>query len=208
MIAILVATRGMVFTETDILIDKVVNHFDSQVFRTFDKKIPDAQNYLVEEALKTEAQYFLFIEEDNVPTFEQVKLMVNYDRDISFIDYGVNGWSCSARKSDTEILWCGLGATLIKRSVFEKLKKPWFRTDKTLRLNDWKWIDNEAKYGGLDIWFFTKAKEAGFKIFQVPGECRHLKLDKLGSPETNNGLHIISDKKKIEKYQTIERKVK
>lgn len=203
MIAILVATRGLVFTETDILIDKIVNYFDSQVFRTFDKKIPDAQNYLVEEALKTEAQYFLFIEEDNVPTFEQVKSMVNYDRDISFVDYGVAGWSCSARKSDTEILWCGLGATMVKRKVFEKLERPFFRTDKSLRINDMTWTDIPMKYGGHDIWFFTKARESGFKITQVVGEARHLKLEALGTPEINHGLHKIGEKPKISRKQII-----
>lgn len=203
MIAIIVATRGLVFTETDILIDKVVNFFDSQVFRSYDKKIPDAQNYLVEEALKTEAQYFLFIEEDNVPTFEQVKKMVNRDVDISFVDYAVGGWSCSAKDKKGEILWAGLGVTLVKRQVFEKLERPFFSIDKSLRLNDNKWIDTPMKYGGHDIWFFTKAREAGFKITQVEGEARHLKLETLGTPEINYGLHKIGEKPKISRKQII-----
>lgn len=203
MISILVASRGLVFTETDILIDKVVNHFDSQVFRTYDKKIPDAQNYLVEEALKTEASMFLFLEEDNVPTLEQVVEMVNRNVDICFVDYGVAGWSCSARNKKGEILWCGLGTTLIKRKVFEKLDRPWFRIDKSLRLNDNKWIDVPMKYGGHDIWFFVKARELGFKITQVEGEADHLKLDSLGRPEVNYGLHKIGKKPKISKLQII-----
>ena len=203
MIAVLCPSRGLVFTETDILIDKVVNHFDSQVFRSYDKKIPDAQNFLVEEALKTESTYFLFLEEDNVPTFEQVKEMVNRDVDIAFVDYGVGGWSCGAKNDKGEILWCGLGVTLIKRKVFEKLDRPWFRIDKSLRLNDNKWIDVPMKYGGHDIWFFTKAREAGFKITQVAGEAIHLRLDKLGTKEINNGLHIIEKKPSISKLQVI-----
>lgn len=205
MIAILCATRGMIFTQVDEAIDKIRDRFDVKIFRTHDKKIPDAQNWLVEQALKTGAEYFLFIEEDVILPVERVVEMVNRNVDITFIDYAVNGWSCSAR-DDEEIFWCGLGATLIKRGVFEKIEKPWFRTDKELRLNDWKWIDSNYKYGGLDIWFFTKARESGFKITQIPGECRHLKLDSLGRPETNAGLHIISDKEKIKNYQKIERR--
>ena len=203
MISILVGTRGLVFTQTDIIIDKIVNNFDCKVFRTFDKKIPDAQNYLVEEALKTDSEFFLFIEEDVVPTIEQVKEMVNRNVDICFVDYGVNGWSCSARDGKGEILWCGFGCTMIKRCVFEKLVRPYFRTDKSLRLNDNKWIDTPMKYGGHDIWFFTKAREAGFQITQVGGEAIHLKLEALGTSEVNHGLHFISKKPKIEKYQII-----
>src|SRR3990167_8155104 len=130
MIAICLATRGLTFTRTDIAIDQIRDRFDSKVFRTYDKKIPDAQNWLVEEALKTNAEFLLFLEEDNVPTIEQIVGLVNRDVDICFIDYGVNGWSCSARDKKGEILWVGLGCTLIKRKVFEKLERPYFRTDK------------------------------------------------------------------------------
>ena len=203
MITILIATRGMIFTEVDKAIDEIKERFDCKVIRTYDKKIPDAQNWLVEEALKTSAEFFLFIEEDVVVPIERVVEMINRDVDIAFIDYGVNGWSCSAKDDSGKILWCGLGATLIKRKVFEKVEKPWFRTDKTLRLNDMQWVDNPSKYGGLDIWFFTKAREAGFSISQITGECRHLKLDSLGKPEMNNGLHLISGKPRIINYQLI-----
>lgn len=204
MIAIIVPTRGLTFTKTDEAIDKIVERFDCRVFRTYDKEIPESHNWLVEKALETEADYLLFVEEDNVPTLERVVEMVNRNADISFVDYGVAGWSCSAKDEKTgEVLWCGFGCTLIKRRVFEKMEKPWFRTDKVLRLNDWKWLDQPAKYGGHDIWFFSKAREAGFKITQIAGEIDHLKLDALGRPEINKGLHQIGQKPKITKYQLI-----
>lgn len=202
MISILVATRGFCFTKTDILIDQVRDRFETVVFRTFDKKIPEAQNWLVEQALQTKAGFFLFIEEDVVPTIEQIFDLINQDADICFIDYGVAGWSCSAKRN-REILWCGLGATLIKRKVFEKLPSPWFRTDHTLRLNDWQWLKQPAKYGGHDIWFFSQARDAGFRLTQAAGEAIHLKLDVLGKSEVNNGLHQIGIKPKISQYQMI-----
>lgn len=207
MIAILIPSRGLTFTRTDIAIDQIRERFDCRIFRTYDKKIPEAHNWLVEEGLKTEADYFLFVEEDNVPQLEKVVEMVNRGSAISFVDYGVAGWACSARDGKGEVLWCGFGCTLIKREVFEKLEKPWFRTDKTLRLNDWKWIDQPMKYGGHDIWFFTKAREAGFRITQISGEIEHLGVKELGKPEINNGLHPIFNKPSIKNYQIIERGV-
>lgn len=203
MIAIIVPTRGLTFTQTDILIDSVVYKYDCKVFRSYDMEIPKAPNYLVEKALETDAEYFLFIEEDNVPTLKQIDDMINRDTDICFVDYGVNGWSCSAQNKRGEILWCGLGVTLVKRKVFETLEKPWFRTDKSYRLNDNKWVDIPMKYGGHDIYFFVKAREAGFKIVKIEGEAGHLKLDSIGSPEVNHGLHLISEKPRIGKYQII-----
>lgn len=206
MIAILIASRGLIFTETDQFIDEIQDRFDTKIIRTYDKKIPDSQNYLAEQALATTANYFLFIEEDIVGSVDHVVQMINADCDISFVDYAVSGWSCSMREKTTgEILWCGLGCTLIKRQVFEALEKPYFRTDKKFRLNTMRWVDvkGDDEYGGQDIWFFLHAIEKGFQIKQIPGECRHLGLGKLGKKEINTGLHSIFEKPKIERQQVI-----
>lgn len=206
MIGIILPTRGLLFTEVLEGIEKersLVNE-KTILFTTYNKPIPVAQNYLVEKALKnSEISHLFMVEEDTVPLAGALEKLLQSDGDIVAIDYGVSGWSCIAKDSIGEILWCGLGCTLIKREVFEKLEKPWFRIDKTLRLNDWQWIDNPAKYGSLDIWFCTKAKEAGFKIKQVEGECKHLQLDSLGEKEYNNGIHNVSEKPKIKRYQII-----
>lgn len=208
MIAIILATRGTVFTEVESAIEKMRKLHFLMVFRSFDKPIPDAQNYLVEQALELSPTHLLFIEEDTVPPEGALERLLAANSDIACIDYGVNGWSCVAREKTTnEVLWCGLGCTLVKRTVFDKLEKPWFRTDKSLRLNDWQWVENPYKYGGLDIWFCTQAKNTGFSITQVGGECKHLRLDELGKAETNGGLHRISEKEKITKANIVERQV-
>lgn len=209
MIAIVLCTRGIVFTEVEHEIEKMRQDHTIVVFRTWNKPIPEAQNYLVEKILESkDIEYLFFIEEDTVPPQDALEKLLALDVDIACIDYGVNGYSCIAKDKKTEeILWCGLGCTLMKREVFEKIEKPWFRIDKTLRLNDWKWIDNPAKYGGHDIWFCTQARAAGYTIQQAEGECRHLVLDQIGYKEFNNGLHSIGEKKKIKTQQYIEREV-
>lgn len=207
-IAVCMATRGLIFTEVEEALEKNLVGWPCQIFRTKDLVIPDSQNYLVDKALATNATHLLFVEEDNVMPDNALVNMMLLNADIACVDYGVSGYSCLTKDKNTgEILWCGLGCTLIKREVFEALEKPYFRSDKALLLNYWpeiRWIDaGKQAYGLQDIWFFMKAREKGFIIKQLPGESKHLQLDQLGKREINNGLHQISQKPIISKQQTL-----
>lgn len=212
-VAVTLPTRGLVFTEVEQALENQRKDYDLQIFRSWDLTIPDSLNMLTAKALReSDAKYFLFIEEDTVIPEGGLNLLYQEmyinKADITCIDYGVNGYSCVARNKKTqEILWCGLGCTLVKRNVLEKMEPPWFRTDKLLRLNDWEWIDNPSKsaYGGQDIWFCMKARELGYTISEVTlVKCKHLRLDSLGSPEVNLGLHTISEKTPIHTQQQID----
>ena len=208
-IAVCLATRGLIFTEVEDALEKNLVGWPYQIFRTKDKVIPDSQNYLVEKALSDkDVTHILYSEEDNVMPETALVDMIELDADVACIDYGVAGYSCLTKDKKTgEILWCGLGCTLIKREVFEGLEKPYFRSDKALLINDWpeiRWVDaGRQAYGLQDIYFFMKAREAGFTIKQARGESKHLQLDQLGRREINNGLHQISQKPVISKYQTL-----
>ena len=195
----------MVFTETMVALLKELDGYDYKIYMSWDKHIPDAHNYLVGRALDEGADYVLLLEEDVVMPEGSLKEMIGKG-DIVTIDYGVNGWSCITTYQG-ENLWCSTGLTLVKREVFEALEKPYFRSDKSLLLNDWpeiKWIDaGEQAYGGHDIYFGIKAREKGFKITKVDGEARHLRLESLGRPEINKGLHQIADKEKISKHNEL-----
>jgi len=204
MIAIIIPSRGFIFTDVISAIEDEKKYFYDEVkIFTCSLQIPDSFNILTEKALAEGATHLWYIEEDTVPVKGSLRKLIFSSADIAFVDYGVNGYSCSAKDKLGKILWAGLGCTMVKSYVFEKLDKPWFRTDKSLRLNDMKWTDNKMGYGGQDIYFYTKAKEAGFKIEQIMGECRHLKLESMGKSEINNGLHKIVEKPKISKYQII-----
>lgn len=205
MIGVVLPSRGLIFAEViESLLDNL-HGYDYKIYQSIGLGIPDGHNRAAERAFNDGCTHVWFIEDDTVPPANALSKMLAQEGDIVAIDYGVNGWSCITRgKIDGEIKWCGLGCTLVRRKVLEALERPYFRDDMQLRLNDMKWIPApKDRYGGQDIWFCCQAREKGFKIYQVQGECKHLKLDALGRPETNNGSHIISQKPKIEKYQFI-----
>jgi hypothetical protein len=210
MIGVILSTRGLYFAEVwKSLLENLEGH-NWKPYQAIGLPIPDCQNVPTEEALRDGCSHLWYVEEDTVPPKGALDKLLNAEGDISAIDYGVNGWACIARdKIDCEIKWCGLGCTLVKSYVFDKLEKPYFRDDMQLMVNRSRpdfmtWVKApENRYGGQDIWFCSKAREAGFKIVQVQGECRHLKLESLGGTEINKGSHIIVDKPKIEKFQFI-----
>lgn len=209
-IAVVLCTRGMVFTKVMASLEKERETNDFKIYYSDHLPIPDAQNLTVEAALIDGATDIWFVEEDTVPPTGSLESLLQSGSNIACVDYGVSGWGCVTKNPEGEILWCGLGCTLIRREVFEKVDKPWFRVDKVLRLNDWTWQQlpesyiQKKHYGTLDIWFFSRAREKGFKITQMPGEAEHLQLDSLGVRGVNNGLHGISQRPRIEKHQVVD----
>lgn len=208
-IGIIVPTRGLVFTKVEQAIEGLRGQ-NTKVYRSRDLPIPDGHNELTKQALADGNEWLFYIEEDTVPPEGALEKLLAADSDIACIDYGVQGWGCVTRNDLGEILWCGLGCTLVKRSVLEAMDYPYFRADMTLRLNDWTWQQlpeeyvRTKQYGSLDIWFCYNARKLGFTITQVPGECEHLELVELGKRETNNGLHTIRAKPNITKNQIVE----
>ncbi len=204
MIAVIIPTRGLLFAEVLEAIEMELVKVPHRIYSSWDLKIPESFNTLVDKALEDHPSHLWFVEEDTVPPVGSFENLILAQANIACIDYGVSGWGCVTKNILGEILWCGLGCTLVDAGVFRILDKPYFRSDIELRLNDWKWIPApKNKYGGQDIYFCTMAREKGFTIKQVAGECKHLKLSLLGQPEINNGLHLISEKPKIEKRQIL-----
>lgn len=208
MIGIIQPTRGLIFAEAQSALEKNLAKYDHKIYRSWDLTIPECVNVLIDQALLDGCNYLLFSEEDTVMPDGGLDRMIMADSDIACIDYGVAGYSCITKDKQTgELLWCGLGCTLVKAEVFAMLQKPYFRADKQLLLNNYpkeEWINApKGAYGGHDIWFGVQARKVGFTIKQVEGECKHLKLDALGTAEVNKGLHQISQKPVISKYQTL-----
>ena len=191
MITALVPSRGLLHTETVEAIDRELMGFEHHPTQyTHDKPIPDCFNYLSEKFLETDAKYAWFVEEDVVPPEGALKKLVDYMEtgyDISFINYPLvkfNGEKCY-KYFQGHIVWTGLGCTLVKREVFEKLKAPRFMGGYSLvaimsgsAQTHWRIElrpNSKVIYGGQDVYFCTNAFLSGFKIGVVPNvECQHL----------------------------------
>lgn len=210
-IAVCIASRGIVHSRT---IESVlknldqVQHCEWKLFFTHDLPIPDAQNALIRMAREWKPERYWMVEEDVlVPEGALIKMIRSGD--IVAVDYPVGDSQCSCvcRKAG-EILWCGLGCTLINATVIEALSDPWFRTDRTVRITNLEKmefvIDENVpyKYGGHDILFGIAAREKGFKITQlVDMTAGHMRVVKEGRLGANQGTHQIEIVDKIRNFQ-------
>ena len=210
-VAILVPTRGLVFTEVEEYIEDVRRTYPHiSIYRTHNLPIPDCFNTVAEQALQDPTNdYFWFIEEDTVPPIKTLDkfLEAMAFSDIAAVDYGFNGgWNTIVRSEINEkILFTGFGCTFMKRKVLEAFDKPIFKANRAFNISAMQWmpVDPSKVYGQYDIIFGSEARKKGFIFTQVEGECKHLQLLSLGAKEINNGLHVIGEKDRIAKYLTI-----
>lgn len=199
----LMPTRGTIFTKTEVALEQEMleNGQLPYILRTDNKPIPDCRNILVENALKTDANYFLLVDDDVIMPKSGLKRLIEANSDIAFIDYPMHyegerfgnmgtatydEWLPGQPTEGKPIAWAGLGCCLVKREVFEKLPKPWFKTlDKKMERDENGKLDlkgTDVKIGaggGEDVYFFLEARKAGFTIKQVEGTAGHARFTRL-----------------------------
>lgn len=229
MIAICVPSRGLIFSRTVECVIKGMQALgklgiESDYFTSHDLPIPDSHISCVEQVLaNSKVDKILFIEEDNVLFLDAFMALATSEKPITLLQYNDKNGSPHGiihYNNVGEILWGGLGAVCIKREVFEKIGKPYFRIDHRYKIVkkqtaedgrlivDYEeiepidvWDSKQNKfvkrmdpyaYGGLDIDFYTRARKIGYSIAVLPEyKAHHLQLIQLGEAYTNQGVHVI-----------------
>ncbi len=133
--------------------------------------------------------HILFVDYDVLPRYNTLIKLLEHDKDIISGVYPAMqkfkvSWCLSREKTfklmDIEDLpgnpfkvqvACN-GMLMVKMEVFDKLEWPYWRTD----------YENTGKKTGADIYFFDKAKAAGYDLWVDPKvKCGHFKMvDLLG----------------------------
>ena len=157
-----------------------------------------AQTEMVEEALKVNAQYVLFIEDDTIPP-PGILLELSRVLDTSDPSIMVCGGIYTTRTNPPEPIvymgpgqgaywnwklgqifecWaCGMGATMIRTEIFKMMPKPWFKELKSMEevrefpdLFPTEGITPGQKGGvSTDMFFYSKLAHMGFKVLAHGG---------------------------------------
>lgn len=133
------------------------------------------RNYLVERFLKTDSKYLLFCDSDIVPPLNILNMIEDNKDVVSAVNFTWKGNELiplimkevkGGYKADNkkivdkneiiEIDAIGLGCVLIKRGIFEELKKPYF---------EFKFNNEGLLINGEDFNFCEKIKKLGIKIW-------------------------------------------
>lgn len=151
-IAVLIPTRGTIFTRTMMSVLREVSGKEHSFYMTEDIPLPDSRNVLVQKALESSVTHFLLVDDDIDLPVGSLDRMLDKNEPIVIIDYpthwigenagntgnvAYNYWlpRCEGEcKHDPkvheikgkEIMWAGIGCALIKREVFETIKPQWF----------------------------------------------------------------------------------
>jgi len=193
-----ICSRGLLHSRMMESVDLEIRQGWKKLY-SHDLPIPEAQNDIVGRALELDPDFLWFVEEDIVVPEGILKRLIDARSDIAVATYKLEGGLMSHRmlRNRVGVAFAGLGCTLIRRSCFDRLEKPYFRTDMGYELG----CDDEPvrsryehQYGGQDVQFFMRTLEKGMHTEFVDIECRHLYVKKYGRPKTNNGCHVIEDR--------------
>jgi len=211
-------TRGFVLTEVQMALDREfsLNHQIPITLYTHDMPLPVSRNYLIESALKLEWDSILLLDDDVILPEGALKELIDLNADVAVMDYPLRTLKNGKRQGtavtdkDGSLVWAGLGSTLVKRKVFEKLSQPWFvfTNHKISRDNEGRigffagqQQENNTFSGGEDVQFFLNCRREGFTMKTTKSIAQHCYMEHIVSPVANSRYqqqHRIVKRDKIE----------
>lgn len=197
---VVLPSRGLVHSRT---VESLITNLYGRawgLYMTHDLPIPDCFNVPVEQALKEGVDQIFFVEEDMVFPPNTFQRLMQMDVPVASVDYADRrtGRSLVLRDKKGEVVLSGMGCLLVKREVFGRLKRPFFKRAVIELMDDGdirarEDIDPTTSYGTQDAYFCTKIRQAGYDINLLPdAKIGHLRIDSYGEDVKNDGKHRIT----------------
>lgn len=206
-IAVILPSRGLIFSRTA---EEILNNLEGYMYDIYfahGLSIPECFNEPLSRALANNSYtHYWFVEDDMIIPEDSLSAMVLMDAPVVTMDYPVSkkGQGAVFKDKAQRVIFTGTGCLLVKREVFDRLSKPYFRTDiKWGATNHGQFIRFRANentmtgvYGLHDVTFGVKLWQAEIPI-SVAGTIGQRKLLSLGKSGSNDGAHKIEEWYKV-----------
>jgi hypothetical protein len=212
MIAVILPSRGLIFSRTAEEVLNTLKWIDHKIYFAHKKPIPECFNEPLEKALENpDVTHIWFVEDDMVLPPNILADMYALDKAVVTADYPVNTKGRGSVFSiKGQVIYCGTGCLLVKKEVFDEIKKPVFRTDVRWNIKNFgdflkmtSHYSEDPGYGLHDVTFCMALFERGIPIHLIKDKLAQRKLKALGKAGSNNGAHDIQIWKTIKKDQLL-----
>jgi len=214
-IGVIYPSRGLVFSQSaDELLQNLKGYLH-KIYFAHKLPIPACFENPVNLALDDPTITHIFLVEDDMVLPNHIlKDMLEMDKAVVTVNYPTSSkGDCAILTVKDRIVYAGTGCTLVKREVFDELKKPYFRTDimwSPRNMGNYiKFIgikhDTNSGYGLHDVNFFINLYKLNIPVHKLDYTVGQRKLIALGKAGTNDGAHNIElwTKCKKDRYFTL-----
>lgn len=219
-VAVLIPTRGTLFTDTIRSLLQELAPYRHAFFFTKDQPIPDCRNLLVREARRCGIPFthYLMVDDDVILPEGGLDAMLEAKEPAIIIDYPTHALGKGANRGNVaydkwlpgetdvagrSIAWAGLGCALVDPAIFNKLRYPYFRKGGKLfdRGKEGELIlyGEGGGDGGEDYEFYQDLKAQGYQVKQVEGMVaghakimRHVGVVEQGKYLKQHDIHIAN----------------
>ena len=200
-VGVIVPSRGLIFADTFKEILEDLSETPHRLYWSHGVDLPDCFNKPITRALSASHTHILIVEDDMVIPKGTLRALLKENKDIIACDYPVTkqGDGC-VNYSDGDALFAGTGYMLIKRAVFDELKKPYFRSDVEWHIKGSRYEAHKVvkeTYGKHDINFGIQQYLRGKPIAISSIALGQRKLKSKGEAGTNIGMDNIEVWKKL-----------
>lgn len=208
MIAVILPSRGLMFSQTADEILQNLKGIEHKFFFSHRKPLPECFEEPTTRALKDDKiTHLWFVEDDMILPPNTLRDMLEMDKAVVTVNYPTTKrGDSSVLTIKSRIVYAGTGCTLVKRAVFDELKPPYWRSDIAWipknRGDCIKFTAVNKKndgYGLHDVNFFINLYDLEIPVHKLDYTVGQRKLVSLGKAGSNDGAHNIEEWHKVKK---------